>query len=163
FEAARQHGLGVRAHVCQLSAASLKNLCQYNPASFDHLDHVLDEELAYLAERNTVATLLPGANYFLGLKEFPPARKLIDAGVPVALATDYNPGTSPTVSMPFVMSLGCTHMKMSAEEVITAATINGACALRLAERKGTVEAGRDADLAVFDVKDYREVADWFAT
>jgi imidazolonepropionase len=163
FEAARQHGLGVRAHVCQLSAASLKNLCQYNPASFDHLDHVLDEELAYLAERNTVATLLPGANYFLGLKEFPPARKLIDAGVPVALATDYNPGTSPTVSMPFVMSLGCTHMKMSAEEVITAATINGACALRLAERKGSIEAGKDADLAVFDVRDYREVPYWFAT
>ena len=162
FETARQHGLGLRAHVCQLSPASLKNLCQYSPASFDHMDHVLDEELEYLAERNTVATLLPGANHFLGLKEFPPARKLIDAGVPVALATDYNPGTSPTVSMPFVLSLACTHMKMSPAEAIAASTINGAHALRLSERKGSIEPGKDADLAVFDVRDYREIAYWFA-
>jgi imidazolonepropionase len=162
FETARQHGLGLRAHVCQLSPASLKNLCQYSPASFDHMDHVLDEELEYLAERNTVATLLPGANYFLGLKQFPPARKLVDAGVPVALATDYNPGTSPTVSMPFVLSLACTHMKMSPAEAITASTINGAHALRRAERKGSIEPGKDADLAVFDVQDYREIPYWFA-
>jgi imidazolonepropionase len=163
FEAARQHGLGLRAHVCQLTPASLKNLCQYDPASFDHMDHVLDEELPYLAERNSVATLLPGANYFLGLHHFPPARKLVDAGVPVALATDYNPGTSPTVSMPFVLSLACTHMKMSPAESIAAATINGAHALRLAHRKGTIEPGKDADIAVFDVHDYREIPYWFAS
>ena len=162
FEAARQHGLGLRAHVCQLSPASLKNLCHYDPASFDHMDHVLDEELPYLAERNSVATLLPGANYFLGLHHFPPARKLIDAGVPVALATDYNPGTSPTVSMPFVLSLACTHMKLSPAEAIAAATINGAHALRLADRKGSIEPGKDADLAIFDVSDYREIPYWFA-
>jgi imidazolonepropionase len=163
FEAARQYGLGLRAHVCQLSPASLKNLCQYNPASLDHMDHVLDEELAYLAERNVIATLLPGANYFLGLEHFPPARKLIDAGVPVALATDYNPGSSPTISMPFVLSLACTHMKMTPAEAITAATINGAHALRRAERKGSIEAGKDADFAMFGVKDYREIPYWFAT
>jgi imidazolonepropionase len=163
FEAARQHGFGLRAHVCQLSPASLKNLCQYSPASFDHMDHVLDEELPYLAERNAVATLLPGANYFLGLDHFPPARKLIDAAVPVALATDYNPGTSPTVSMPFVLSLACTHMKMSPSEAIVAATINGAHALRLAANKGSVEPGKDADVAIFDVRDYREIPYWFAT
>jgi imidazolonepropionase len=163
FEVARQHGLGVRAHVCQLSRASLKNVCQYNPASLDHMDYVLDDELSYLAERNAVATLLPGANFFLGLDHFPPARKLIDAGVPVALATDYNPGTSPTVSMPFVLSLACTHMKMSPEEAITASTVNGASALRLAARKGTIEPGKDADLAIFDVRDYREIPYWFAT
>jgi imidazolonepropionase len=162
FETARQHGLGLRAHVCQLSPASLKNLCQYSPASFDHMDHVLDEELEYLAERNTVATLLPGANYFLGLKDFPPARKLIDAGVPVALATDYNPGTSPTVSMPFVLSLACTHMNMSPAEAISAVTVNGAHALRRAQSKGSIEPGKDADLAVFDVRDYREIPYWFA-
>jgi imidazolonepropionase len=127
------------------------------------MDHVLDEELPYLAERNSVATLLPGANYFLGLHHFPPARKLIDAGVPVALATDYNPGTSPTVSMPFVLSLACTHMKMSPAESIAAATINGAHALRLAHRKGTIEPGKDADIAVFDVHDYREIPYWFAS
>ena len=103
----------------------------------------------------------PGANYFLGLKEYPPARKLIDAGVPVALATDYNPGTSPTLSMPMVLSLACTQMKMSPAEAVAAATINGACALRLQRRKGSVAPGKDADLAILGVRDYREIAYWF--
>jgi len=79
----------------------------------------------------------------------------------VALATDYNPGTSPVSSMPVAMSLACTHMKMSPAETITAATINGAWALRVADRKGSIEAGKDADLSVFDVKDYREIPYWF--
>jgi len=92
----------------------------------------------------------------------PPARKLIDAGVAVALATDYNPGSSPTASMPFVLSLACTQMKMSPAEAVSAATINGAWALRLQERKGSIEPGKDADLAVFDVEDYREIAYWVA-
>jgi imidazolonepropionase len=109
-----------------------------------------------------VAVLLPGANYFLGHKVFLDARRLVDAGVPVALATDYNPGTSPTPSMPFVISLACTHMKMTPAEAIAASTINAACALRLQGRKGSLEAGKDADMAVFDVKDYREIAYWFA-
>jgi len=86
---------------------------------------------------------------------------LIAAGVPVALATDYNPGTSPTMSMPMVMSLACTQMKMPAAEAIAAATINGAWALRVAERKGSIEPGKDADLAVFAVSDYREIPYWF--
>ena len=114
-------------------------------------------------QAETVATLVPGANYFLGLEKFPPARKLIDAGVPVALATDYNPGSSPTASMPFVLSLACTHLKMSPAEAIAAATINGAWSLRLQERKGSIEPGKDADLAVFDVADYREIAYWVAS
>src|SRR5207244_7294402 len=98
-------------------------------------------------------TLVPGANYFLGLQNFPPARKLINSGVAVALATDYNPGSSPTLSMPLVLSLACTHMKMSPAEAIAAATINGACALRLQHRKGSIEAGKDDDLSVLDVRD----------
>ena len=96
-----------------------------------------------------------------GLKEYPPARKLIDDGVPVALATDYNPGTSPTLSMAMVLSLACTQMKMLPAEAIAAATINGACALRLQHQKGSVEPGKDADLGIFDVHDYREIAYWF--
>ena len=163
FEAARSHGLGVRAHVCQLTPSNLMPLAKYQPASFDHMDCFLDEDIPQLAKSDTVATLLPGANYFLGLKEYPNARKLIDAGVAVALATDYNPGTSPTTSMPFVLSLACTQMKMSPAEAIGAATINGAHALRLGDRKGSIEAGKDADMAVFDVNDYREVPYWFAS
>jgi imidazolonepropionase len=140
----------------------LKRLLTFDPASLDHLDHLDDDDISLLAGSNTVASLVPGANYFLGLREYPPARKLIDAGVAVALATDYNPGSSPTASMPFVLSLACTQMKMSPAEAVSAATINGAWALRLQERKGSIEPGKDADLAVFEVEDYREIAYWVA-
>jgi imidazolonepropionase len=161
FEAAVKHGLSVRAHVGQLSETRLAPLLRFNPASFDHMDHVNSDDIAPLAKSNTVATLVPGANYFLGLKDYPDARRLIDAGVAVALATDYNPGTSPTLSMPMAMSLACTHMKMSPAEAIVASTINGAHALRLADRKGSIEPGKDADLAIFAVSDYREIPYWF--
>jgi imidazolonepropionase len=146
----------------QLSETRLTPFLEYNPASLDHMDYVNDDDIGHLAKSNTVATFVPGANYFLGLKTYPPARKLIDAGVAVALATDYNPGTSPTLSMPFALSLACTHMKMSPAEAIAAATINGAYSLRVADRKGSIEPGKDADLAVFDVRDYREIAYWVA-
>jgi len=161
FAAAEKHGLPVRAHMGQLSETLLWPLLRFNPASFDHMDHVNEDDIPQLAKRDTVATLVPGANYFLGVREYPNARRLIDAGVPVALATDYNPGTSPTISMPMAMSLACTQMKMSPAEAIAAATINGAWALRVADRKGSIEPGKDADLAVFAVNDYREIPYWF--
>jgi imidazolonepropionase len=163
FEAAVQHGLGVRAHVGQLSETPLETLLALRPASLDHMDHVSKEDISRLAKQDTVATFVPGANYFLGLSKYPAAREFIDAGAPVALATDYNPGSSPTASMPFVMSLACTHLQMSPAEAVTAATINGAWALRMQDRKGSIEPGKDADLAVFDVEDYREIPYWFAS
>ncbi len=156
-------GLEVRAHVCQLTRAELQPILQLHPVSLDHMDYVSDEDIAALAGMDTVATLVPGANYFLGLDEYPPARKLIDSGVAVALATDYNPGTSPTASMPFVMSLACTHMKMAPAEALTAATLNSAFALGLGDRKGSIESGKDADLAFFQLNDYREVSYWFGS
>ena len=159
--AAREHGLGARAHMGQLSETTLGPFLRFDPASFDHMDHVNESDIPLLAKGNTIATLVPGANYFLGLKDYPNARRLIDAGVPVALATDYNPGTSPTLSMPMAMSLACTHMNMSPAEAVAAATINGAWALRMAERKGSIEAGKDADMAIFDVEDCREIPYWF--
>ncbi len=161
FAAAEEYGLSVRAHMGQLSETSLSPFLRFKPASFDHMDHVNDADLASLADSDTVATLVPGANYFLGLKDYPNARRLIDSGVAVALASDYNPGTSPTLSMPMVLSLACTHMKMSPAEAIAASTINGAWALRLADRKGSIEPGKDADFAVFGVDDYREIPYWF--
>jgi imidazolonepropionase len=160
--AGRGQGLDTRAHVCQFTASKLRGLLMQRPASLDHMDCVDDEDVAALAQAETIAVLLPGANFFLGHKQFPGARRLIDSGVAVALATDYNPGTSPTPSMPFVISAACTHMKMSPAEAISAATINAACALRLQASKGSLEAGKDADLAVFDVQDHREIAYWFA-
>jgi len=161
FTAAQAHRLSVRAHMGQLSETSLVPFLPFNAASFDHMDHVSDSDIRHLSKGDTVATLVPGANYLLGLRDYPGARRLIDACVPVALATDYNPGTSPTISMPMAMSLACTHMKMSPAEAIAAATINGAWALRLAERKGSIETGKDADLAIFAVEDYREIPYWF--
>jgi imidazolonepropionase len=160
--AARKHNLGVRAHVNQLTEVGLDRFDEFDPASYDHMDHVSAAGIARLAKSATVATLLPAANYFLGLSQFPPARKLVEAGAAVALATDFNPGTSPTTSMPFVLSVACTHMELAPAEAITAATFNGACALRLQDRKGSIEAGKDADLAIFDATDYREIAYWFA-
>jgi imidazolonepropionase len=161
FAAAEEHGLAVRAHLGQLSETRLGTVLPYRPASLDHMDHVNDADLPALAQSDTVATLVPGANYFLGLSKYPDARRLIASGVAVALATDYNPGSSPTLSMPMAMSLACTQMKMSPAEAIATATINGAWALRLAGSKGSVEAGKDADLAMFDVADYREIPYWF--
>jgi len=161
FTAAEKHGLAVRAHLGQLSETRLGPLLRYQPASLDHMDHVNDADLPALAQSDTVATFVPGANYFLGLAKYPDARRFIESGVAVALATDYNPGSSPTLSMPMALSLACTHMKTSPAEAIAAATINGAWALRVADRKGSIEPGKDADLAVFDVSDYREIPYWF--
>jgi len=163
LNAARKNGLQVRAHISQLTRTSLERILKLNPLSLDHLDHVDEADIQLLTKSKTVATLVPGANYFLGLRDYPPARKLIDAGVAVALATDYNPGSSPTASMPFVLSLACTHMKMTPAEAIAAATINGAWALGIEKSKGSLEPGKDADLAIFDVKDYRELAYWVAS
>jgi imidazolonepropionase len=161
LRAAVANGLKTRIHVGQLTRTNLALFAEFHPASVDHLDHLTDADIAWLAKTDTVATLLPAANYFLGLTTFPPARKLIDSGVAVTLATDYNPGTSPTTSMPFVLSVACTHMKMSPAEAIAAATINGACALNLQHEKGSLEPGKDADIAIFDAQDYRELPYWF--
>ena len=158
---AQRHELASRVHVGQLTNTPLAKILAYHPASADHLDCLEKADISALAASNTVATLLPGANYFLATKKYPPARKLIDAGAVVALATDYNPGTSPTISMPMVLSLACTQMRMTVEESLTAATVNGAYALELGGRKGSVEVGKDADLAFFELDDYRELPYWF--
>lgn len=161
FRAAGANGLRCRAHVGQFTPCSLRPLLEQEPASLDHLDYFNESDIRLLASSGTIATLLPGATYFLGHGHYPDARKLIESGVAVALATDFNPGSSPTPNMQFILSLACTHMRMSPAEAISAATINGAYALRLAETKGSIEPGKDADLAIFQIKDYRELAYWF--
>ena len=161
LEAAVASGFEVRVHVCQLSNSSLQPMLRFRPVSFDHMDFVSDEDVVELAKHETIAAFVPGANYFLATKAYPPARKLIDSGVPVALATDYNPGSSPTASIPMVLSIACTQMKMTPAEALAAATINGAYALGLGDRKGSLEPGKDADLAIFQLDDYREISYWF--
>jgi len=130
-------------------------------ASCDHLEQINSSDISALAGSRTAATLLPGCDFHLGWRNYAPARKLIDAGAIVALATDYNPGTSPTVSMPMILSLACTQLRMTPAEAIAAATINGAYALRREKIVGSIETGKQADLAVFEVEDYREIPYYF--
>ena len=163
FDAGRKFGLTPRIHAEQLSRTGAARLgIEFGAASADHLDKLSAADIRALARSGVVATLLPGANFHLGLKQYPPARKLIAAGAAVALATDFNPGTSPTLNMQFILSLACTQMQMTPAEAITASTINGACALRRAHRVGSLEAGKQADLIVLDVEDYREIPYYFA-
>jgi len=158
LEAVRRNGLGIKLHAEQFSRTGAARLgVELGAASVDHLESAGPEDADALAKSSTIATLLPGAVFHLGLHTYPPARMLIDRGAAVALATDYNPGTSPTTSMPMILSLACTQMRMTPAEAITAATINGAHALRIADRVGSIEEGKDGNLAIFDAADYREI------
>ena len=162
LQAGRQWGMLPRLHAEQLTRSGATQLAvQLKAASCDHLEKVNRADIAALAKSDTVATLLPGCDFHLGLKEYAPARALIDAGAIVALATDYNPGTSPTMSMPMILSLACTQLRMTPAEAITAATINAAYALRREKQIGSLEVGKQADLAVFEVADYREIPYYF--
>ncbi len=162
LNAGKTHGLVPRVHAEQLTRSGATQLgIQLGAASCDHLEQVSKADIRALAESNTAATLLPGCDFHLGLAKYAPARALIEAGAIVALATDYNPGTSPTVSMPMILSLACTQLRMTPAEAIAAATINGAYALRRERQIGSLEVGKQADLAVFDVDDYREIPYYF--
>jgi imidazolonepropionase len=162
LEAGVRHGLAPRIHAEQLTRTGATQLAiQLGAVSCDHLEQVNQADIRALGKSRTVATLMPGCDFHLGLKRYAPARSLIDAGAIVALATDYNPGTSPTLSMPMVLSLACTQLRMTPAEAIVAATIHGAYALRREKQIGSLEEGKQADLGVFDVDDYREIPYYF--
>lgn len=130
--------------------------------SADHLEHVSDEGIAALREAGVVATLLPGVSFFLN-HGYAPARKLIDSGVAVAIASDFNPGSCMSFSMPMMMTIACTQMKMTPEEALTAATLNGAAAVNMSSTIGSIEVGKNADVIVADVPEYRFLAYHFGT
>jgi imidazolonepropionase len=162
LEAGKKNGLLPRIHAEQLTRTGATQMAvQLGAASCDHLEQVNNADIQALAKSNTVAALLPGCDFHLGLKKYAPARELIEAGATVALATDYNPGTSPTMSMPMILSLACTQLRMSPAEAIAAATINAACSLLRDHKIGSLETGKQADIAVFDVDDYREIPYYF--
>jgi imidazolonepropionase len=162
LQAGRQWGLEPRMHAEQLSRTGAARLAVLmRAASCDHLEQVNKGDIQALGKSETVATLLPGCPFHLGLKQYAPARALIDAGAVVALATDYNPGTSPTLSMPMILSLACTQLRMTPAEAIAAATINAAYALRREKSVGSLEVGKQADIAVFEVAGYREIPYYF--
>ena len=160
--AGRAGGLVPRIHAEQLAHTGAARLAiELQAASADHLEKIDRKDIRALSLSNVVCTLLPGCCFHLGLKHYAPARKLIEAGAIVGIATDFNPGTSPTLSMPMILSLACAQMRMTPAETIAAATINPAYSLRVHDRVGSLEVGKYADLAAFDVADYREIPYYF--
>jgi imidazolonepropionase len=162
--AAKKLGLKLRGHVDQLSNfGGAKLLAELRGATADHLEQTDEQGIASLAAAGVQPVLLPGSVYALGGTRYPLARKMIEAGLAVVVATDFNPGSSPTCSMPMILSLACTQMKMLPAEAITAATINAAYSLGRGGAIGSLEPGKKANFAIFDCEDYREVAYWFGS
>jgi len=145
--AAREHGLALRVHADELAATGGAELAaELGARSADHLVHVSPAGMRALAASGCVATLLPTAAFYLRLGRFAPARELVAAGAAIALATDVNPGGGLSPSLPFAMALGCFGMGLALEEALTAATLNAACSLDLADELGSIEVGKRADL-----------------
>jgi len=162
LSAARRDGFGLRLHADQLSlSGGAKLAAELGAVTADHLEHTDAEGIASLRSAGVQPVLLPGSVYALGSSRYPAARQMIAAGLAVVLATDFNPGSSPTPSMPMVLSLACTHMKMTPAESITASTINAAYTLNRGEQIGSLEPGKLADFVIHDCDDYRELAYFF--
>lgn len=162
LSAARCHGLGLRVHADQLSlSGGAKLAAELGTITADHLEHTDAEGIAALKSAGVQPVLLPGSVYALGSSRYPAAREMIDAGLAVIVATDFNPGSSPTPSMTMILSLAATHMKMTPAESITASTINAAYSLNRGAQLGSLEPGKIADFVIHDCDDYRELAYFF--
>jgi imidazolonepropionase len=169
FEAARNRGLRLRVHADELAPSGGAELAaRMGCLSADHLAAPSAEGMSALAlaavtDHPVVATLLPATSWFMGKHHFAPARRFVDAGVPVALATDLNPGTSPTLSLTLVMSIACLEMGLTPTEALAAVTINAACSLGMGDRIGSLEAGKQADLVIWDVATLDHLAYWLGS
>jgi imidazolonepropionase len=160
--AAKRHGLKLRMHVDQLTNGGGANLAaELGATTADHLEQTAADGVSALAKANVQPVLLPGSVYALGSKKYPDARAMIDAGLAVVLATDFNPGSSPSPSMPMMLSLAVTQMRMSPAEAVAAATVNAAASLNRVDETGSLEVGKLANFAICDCEDYRELAYWF--
>ena len=158
LSAARELGFGLKVDTGRRSNAGIIRLAvELGASSVDHAVDVNQEDAVLLAQSNTMATLLPGETFYLGAEPYTPARMLIDSGVAVALATNYNPETSPCQNMQMMLTLACRRMNITPAEAITAATLNAAYALRRASNIGSVETGKSGDLIILSVPDYREI------
>jgi imidazolonepropionase len=160
--AARAHGLGLKMHADELeNGAAAELAAELGATSADHLAAISELGIQALASSGTVATLLPGTMLFLGRTKQAPARALLEAGCALALASDFNPGTSPTVNFPLVLTLGVSQLRLSVAEAFVAATVNGAAAVGMADQVGQLAPGYQGDLALFDVTDHREIPYWY--
>jgi imidazolonepropionase len=157
--AARRHGLWLRIHAEQFRSGTGAALAaEMGAATADHLETVMDETLAQLRAAGVQPVLLPGSVFCLHRTEYPPARAMVEAGLAIVLATDFNPGSSPVASMPFMLSLACLQMGLTPAEGLTAATINAAYSLGLGSEIGSLETGKQADFLIHECGDYRELA-----
>ncbi len=157
FDKALASGLELKLHTEQFNnIGGLNTALERKAVSVDHLEVLAEEDIRKLSESDTVATLLPGVSFFLDYG-YAPARKLIDEGAVVSLATDYNPGSSHIANLNFIMSLACLKMKMTIEESISAVTINAAKALKRNKQTGSLEIGKKADFAIFDTEEYSDI------
>jgi imidazolonepropionase len=160
--AAKQHGLGLRVHADQFTSSGAVELAAaLNAKTVDHLEQTTTESIAVMKKAGVQPVLLPGSVYAIGSQKYAPARAMIEAGLSVVVATDFNPGSSPTASMPIILSLSCTQMKMTPAEAVTAATVNAAWSLNHGHDIGSLEPGKIADFVVHDAEDYRELAYFF--
>ncbi|WP_263354489.1 imidazolonepropionase [Acidicapsa acidisoli] len=163
LEAARRHGLGLRIHAEQFRPGTGAALgAELSAATVDHLETVTDQMLGLLKAAGVQPVLLPASVFCLGRDQYPPARKMIEIGLPVVIATDFNPGSSPAPSMPFMLALASIAMKMLPAEALVAATINAAWSLGLGDKVGSLEPGKAADFLIHECDDYRELAYYVA-
>jgi imidazolonepropionase len=162
LSAAKRLGLGLRMHADQFTAFGASDLAaELGAVTCDHLEQTGVESIQALQRAGVQPVLLPASVYAIGSVKYPAARAMIEAGLAVVLATDFNPGSSPTTSMRMVMSLACTQMKMTPAEALAAATVNGAYSLNRGHEIGSLEAGKIADFTIHDAEDYRELPYFF--
>ena len=158
LKTAKDHGFGLKLHADQLSALGGSKLAaELKAISADHLEFIDDDGIEKMRESGVIGVLLPGACFGLGLREYPPARKMIERGLPVALATDFNPGSSMTESVPMILSLACLMMRMTPAEAMVASTINSAYAVDKGNEMGSIEKGKKADMVIWNVQNYKEI------
>lgn len=156
LEAGKRYGLKPKIHADQLTPGGGAELAaEIGAFSADHLEYISPQGILLLAEKGVVAGLLPGCSFFLSMKRFPPAREMIEKGVRVALATDFNPGSSMTESLPLIMTMGCLLYRMTPSEVIRAVTLNAAKSIDREEKIGTLDPGKQADMVILDIPNYK--------
>ena len=163
LETAKRHGLGLRVHAEQFRPGTGASLAaELGASTADHLETVTDETLTALWNAGVQPVLLPGSVFALSRTDYPPARRMVDASLGIVLASDFNPGSSPVASMPFILSLACLQMRLTPAEALTAGTINAAYCLGLGDVVGSLETGKRADFLIHEFTDYRELAYFIA-